>query len=187
MIHADLLKLLLPPVSYAPYGAGVGSELTAEGNALDAALAFFNKMKTESFPDATVELLPQWENAYGLPDMCTGAVPTTLIGRQTILNAKVNAHGGLSSAYFVILAANLGYSITINGFLPNSVDDDCDASMWDENWRYAWQVNAASNTVSTISVDDDTETPLSWWGNDLLECMCKRLGPAHMQVIFSYI
>ena len=187
MNHAELLKLLLPPTSYAPNGSVIGAELAIDGTALDAAMASANRFASEAFPDTTVELLAEWERAYGLPDVCVSAIPTTIGGRQAVLFAKVMAHGGLSKAYFIALALALGYVITITGFLPHSVEDDVEASLWDETWRFAWQVNAPAVTVHDISVEDDVETPIRWWGNDLLECVMRRLGPAHMQVLFAYI
>ena len=58
--------------------------------------------------------------------------------------------------------------------------------LYDTAWNFAWQVNAALNTVTDITVDSTVEDPLAVWGNALLECVIKRLKPAQTTVLFSY-
>ena len=69
-------------------------------------------LATQCFPSAITYSLPDWEAEYGLPDTClSGAAGTPQ--RVAAVRAKFGAVGGQSPAYFVCLAASLGYDITI--------------------------------------------------------------------------
>jgi uncharacterized protein YmfQ (DUF2313 family) len=47
-------------------------------------------------------------------------------------------------------------------------------------------VNSALSTITDITVDSLVDEPIASWGNALLECVIKRLKPAHTSVIFGY-
>jgi uncharacterized protein YmfQ (DUF2313 family) len=70
-------------------------------------------LETESDPRKTVELLPDWERAWGLPDLCYDA-PVTVADRQLALVARMTLLGGQSREFFVNLAATIGYTISIS-------------------------------------------------------------------------
>ena len=72
-------------------------------------------MERESDPAQTVELLEDWERAYGLPDHCT-PLNATVQRRQAALVARIASQGAQSIAYYVSPAATLGYCITITEF-----------------------------------------------------------------------
>lgn len=71
----------------------------------------------EADPRVTYELLEEWERAFGLPDPCLTAPPTTE-GRQAALVEKMTSLGGQSVEYFYSIAAKLGYDITIREHSP---------------------------------------------------------------------
>lgn len=185
MNHTDLLKLLLPPVSYAPASTYISAWLTAEGNALDVAQGVADGILREADPATTSQLLPDWERNYGLPDACMGSSQDTQFRRATLLS-KVNAVGGLSKAYFVDLAGRLGYTITISEFRVHDMDSDMDALLYDATWRSAFQVNSALNTIRYMTVDDSMDDAFATWSNVPLECTINRLKPAHTVALFSY-
>jgi uncharacterized protein YmfQ (DUF2313 family) len=74
-------------------------------------------LERESDPRKTIELLPDWERAWGLPDPCF-ASPQTIAQRQAILVLWMTWLGGQSRAYFTKLMAWLGYTIQIQEFAP---------------------------------------------------------------------
>jgi len=127
----------------------------------------------------------EWEATTGLPDACTGGGQTTS-QRRTALVAKWIGQGGQSPAYFIALAATIGYAITVTEFWPHDVKSDVEYPIYDVPWRHAWKVNAALDTVAYLTVTDAVTDPLAWWGNAALECLLTRLKPAHTHVIFSY-
>jgi uncharacterized protein YmfQ (DUF2313 family) len=136
-------------------------------------------------PRTTAELLDDWERVYGLPDPCVGSNPSTAQRRASLV-AKVMGLGGQTPAYFVAIAAALGFSITITELSPHDVDDDVDAPLYGDEWAYAWQVNAPLSTVNEWSVDDTVDDPLAWWTNLVLECVLLELKPAHTVIVFQF-
>jgi len=144
-------------------------------------------LETEANPTRAVELLAEWERDYGLPDPCTAATPT-LPQRQAALLSKITARGGQSRAYYIGIAAALGYTVTITEYKPFrlgfSVFGDL---LLGPAWQFAWQVNVPSANVTRFRFG------LSAFGEPLwtvdsaeLECRLRALAPAHTVLLFSY-
>jgi uncharacterized protein YmfQ (DUF2313 family) len=72
-------------------------------------------LEQESDPRKTVELLPDWERNWGLPDPCYSE-PQTLYERQLALLMRMTMLGSQSREFFIWLAATIGYIITISEF-----------------------------------------------------------------------
>lgn len=164
-----------------PHLAAVAAELArAHGRAV--------QLVDEADPRTTGELLPDWERVTGLPDDCLVALGISQTTAQRIdsLVARLTTVGGQSGAYFVQLAASLGYAITVTEFDLHDVTDDVDAGLYAEPWQYVWEVSAVQDEVGVFSVADTADDPLAWWGNESLECVIRRLKPAHTHVIFTY-
>lgn len=144
----------------------------------------------ESFPCGATELLPDWERLLGLPDECTGGADRPLAVRRQYVCAKLTAQGGQSAAYFIALAAQYGFHITITehaapwaiGCAPL-----CEGTTVGVPW-YWWTVNSAQFPITFITVGcwhlcDPLYTAE---GADILECIIRRAAPAHTTVTFSY-
>lgn len=183
--YRALLQRLLPPGPAwredDPLLAALAPELARLHNRVGA-------LVEEADPRATIEMLQDWERVAGLPDSCLSALDVSQSYAQRIaaLVSRITATGGQSPAYYVELAAALGYEITVAEFALHTVNDDVDAPLYAAPWQHAWQVNAGSSTVGVLSVDDTVDDPLAWWGNESLECVIRRLKPAQTHVIFSY-
>lgn len=74
-------------------------------------------LERESDPRKTIELLPEWEQAWGLPDPCLPSA-TTIGERQRMLVLYMTWIGGQSRQYFIDLMAWLGYTIEIQEMAP---------------------------------------------------------------------
>lgn len=75
-------------------------------------------LERESDPRKTIELLPDWERAFGLPDPCF-ASPQTIEARRRILVMWMTWMGGQSRNYFIALMEWLGYpGVEIQEFAP---------------------------------------------------------------------
>ena len=74
-------------------------------------------LEIEADPRRTLELLAEWERAFGLPDPCV-KTPLTVIDRRNALLNKMTALGGQSRSYFIGIAVALGYSIQIIEWSP---------------------------------------------------------------------
>ena len=142
----------------------------------------------EADPRTTAELFADWERVAGLPDACAVAFggDQTTAQRRSALVGKLTTLGGQSAAYYVGLAAVLGYAITVEDFTEHTVEDDVEHPFYGAAWAFAWKVNAALNAVTEITVEDSVEDPIASWGSALLECVINRLKPAHTTVLFSY-
>lgn len=141
----------------------------------------------EADPRTTNELLPDWERVAGLPDGCTNQVDT-LQERRNALLARLTAMGGQTPQYFIDVAAALGYTITITEFTTRRHGQARYGEQYaGEAWAYAWQVNAGVTTVvQRRHGQSGYGEPYQDWGNEILECVIRRLAPAHTFVIFAY-
>jgi uncharacterized protein YmfQ (DUF2313 family) len=80
-------------------------------------------LETESDPRTTMELLPDWERNFGLPDPCY-KTPQTIGDRQKALVQRMTIEGAQSRAFFMETAASIGYTITISEYRPFVVGID---------------------------------------------------------------
>jgi uncharacterized protein YmfQ (DUF2313 family) len=139
----------------------------------------------ESFPNTTLELLPEWEANYGLPDDCSQP-DDTIETRRKILLAKYNALGGQSPAYFIQIAAYLGFTITItefNGFKTNI--DKTNSPLYSDDWQWVWQVNTADGAVFFKTNLSTANEPLIQYSDNRLTCFLEKIKPAHTRLIFN--
>ena len=72
-------------------------------------------LERESDPRITIELLPDWERNWGLPDPCYQA-PLTIAERQQALVMRMTMEGAQSRQFFINVAAQIGYTITISEY-----------------------------------------------------------------------
>lgn len=139
----------------------------------------------EADPRTTSELLVDWERVAGLPDTCVVAAQGTQQRRNALL-ARLTNTGGQSRAYFIALLASLGFVVTLTEFREHNVEDEVEYQLFGTDWNFAWQINAPLNTVLTFTVEDTAGDALAAWSNESLECVIKRLKPAHTVPIFAY-
>lgn len=179
--EAHLLALRPPGPAWAPEDDHLAAAAEECARLHNRAVALVD----EADPRLTTELLPDWERVAGLPDACTGPL-AALAERRAALVARLTSIGGQSRAYFIALAASLGYTVTITEYRPWQVNDRVNEPICSELWTFVWQVNAALNTVRTFRTNSGVNEPLAVWGNTLLECVIRRLAPAHTKVLFAY-
>lgn len=188
--YAELLKNLLPPGQAFPREPGTNMEQVLLGLAAELARVERrgDELAVDVNPALTVELLSDWERAAGLPDKCAGVLEDTIQGRRQALLAKLTSVGGQSRAYFIALAASLGYQISITEFRPfragRSRSGD---ALTNGPWRFVWQVEAPATTIINFRAGQSAAGErLRSWGNDRLECKFNQLKPAHTLVRFAY-
>lgn len=156
-----------------PLGAGgeAGSGIAQAFADVQSAASDFTEV--EAVPSTTAQLLPNWEFDYGLPDTCT-PLGATLQQRRHALLAKIAAVGGASEAYFIAVAAALGYTITITEGTAGS---------------YTWTINAAAAGPTSLFRAGQSRAGdlLQRAGaNAQLECVMNRIKPAHTKLLFAY-
>lgn len=165
-LHSDLLRRLLPPVSIDRKGSMVSAECDAFGLALDAAAIAADGVLAESDPRTTMALLADWERNYGLEP--SGSIDV----RRAALLAQILAGGGQSRAFYVQLAAALGYTTTITEFSPHTVISSVAEPLRGGLWRYIWLVRAHASAGAV--------TPAAF------EALFNKIKPAHTRVMFEY-
>lgn len=143
-------------------------------------------LQTESNPQTANILLPDWERAFGLPDLCFPGSPTT-VQRQANLVGRMTFLGAQSRDFFINEAAALGQTVVVQEYSPyqcgisgvgdtrNIDPDGLNSYRWglgDETIRFYWTAHVTALTAS-------------WAGGDCF-CIFNRWKPAHTEVVLDY-
>jgi uncharacterized protein YmfQ (DUF2313 family) len=188
--YLEQLKTLLPPGQAFPREAGTKLHDLLDGMSIELARVDGRgeALPVEANPASTNELLGDWERVAGLPDKCSGVLEETLQGRKNALLAKLTSTGGQSAAYFVEIAAALGYTVTIETFRPFRVGRSrVSEALTNGAWAFTWLVRAPEVSVTSFRVGQSAVGErLRTWGNDTLECKLNQLKPAHTIALFAY-
>ncbi|MEZ5709737.1 MAG: putative phage tail protein [Blastomonas sp.] len=148
----------------------------------------------EADPRTTLELLPDWERVLGLPDACTGA-PDNVGERRAALRQKITGLGGQSQAYFIELAARLGYVVTISEHRAARLGMRLGERLNGPDWQFAWTVHVEpfdgdlpddQPFLAQARIGDELGVRLRGFGALDLECVIRRAAPAHTIVLFAY-
>lgn len=186
--YADALRKLLPPGPAMQFDGATVIEavLLALGDSYNAVHDRSCVLLQEMVPYTTIEMLPDWERVAGLPDDCA-PVTSTVEARRSALLARLGSQGGQSRAFYIALAASLGYEITITEFNPFVAGGTVGAPLSNDGWTFYWKVTAVTQTVFAFKAGlGAAGEPLRDWGNDILECVLNKWKPAHTVIIFDY-
>lgn len=143
----------------------------------------------EADPRATVEMLTDWERAYGLPDPCLASDTQTVATRRAALLARILDRGGQRPADMIALAAVLGITATVHEFRPWTVADPIDRPIAGVPWAYAWELVAETGfAVTAWTVGSTVAEPLAVWsGSEALRCLLRRAKPAHTTLMITEV
>jgi uncharacterized protein YmfQ (DUF2313 family) len=168
-------------------------------------------LETESDPRYTIELLPDWERNWGLPDPCFRQAQT-IDQRHALLILKMTLLGAQSRKFFITTAAWLGYTIMISEFAPFMAGvSQCGDTRGMVNWNdtpgqhpeileYRWYVGPPEQRFYWVV--HVINAPLTWFRSSSgqagvdphlligyaydLECLLRRWKPAHTDIVFDY-
>lgn len=187
--YAAQLDALLPLGQAWPRDADAKMRLLTRGLAEEFARvdARSKDLIGEVLPSTTLQMLEDWERATGLPDTCV-ATGQTIQERRNALLARLTSTGGQSRAFFIDLAKYLGFTITITEFKQFRAGvSRAGESLNGDPWLNTWRVNAPQTTIILFRTGASTAgEPLAKWGNELLECVFRRVKPAHTHLQFGY-
>jgi uncharacterized protein YmfQ (DUF2313 family) len=127
----------------------------------------------DGFPATSVDLLPQWQAALGLPNACT-PLGATLAQQQAQVVAQFIAGSGATPAYFIALAALYGYTITIVEGAPATRTWTVHSSSIAPPLIFRAGRNRAGDRLETVSA------------NSQLECILNAVKPADTNLVFSF-
>jgi uncharacterized protein YmfQ (DUF2313 family) len=138
----------------------------------------------DAFPATTVDLLPEWQTALGLPDSCSPTVQTLAQAQQQVL-ARFAGVLGQSVPFLIQYAAMFGFTITITEFAVFSCNSNCNAPL--ANSANYVQINLPNVQLSFFEVGTgEMGDPLvSTAPFDLLECELDRVMPATAVPFFN--
>lgn len=166
-------------------------------------------LEIEADPRIAVEMFPDWERNWGLPDPCFFGTQTSLSERHRILMLKMTLLGGQSRAFFVEVMSWLGYSISIKEYAPymcgvskvgDTSEDEVaaggqpDAMRWflgPPEMRFYWSIGVGDAKLQwfrtgpiggEVGVDPHLIIGLA----DEVPCFLERIKPAHTQIVFDY-
>lgn len=186
---AAALHALLPTGRVWPREAD-----TAQAKVLDGLAGVYERQSAdaagllvEAFPATTSALLTEWESSLGLPDECTGPAETLDARRRRVVQ-KLTAGGGQSRAYFLGLAAALGYpDAAIREYRPFTVGSPCTDALTQGAWLHAWAlVLYGDGEVRSFAATAGCTDALRSWGSAAVECVVRRAAPAHTAVTIAY-
>lgn len=161
--------------------------LAAEANALELAQLSGHQTYERIWPDSGASLI-EYERVLGLPDSCVMNEPQTVRQRIAAVMGKLNGVVGQSKAFYIQLAASLGYEITITEFRPARAGiARAGDAIYGDGWTSAWMVNSGEVSIfpARAGITGAGEA-LAVWGNKQLECRLSAMQPAHTILIFSY-
>lgn len=163
----------------------------AIGSALGDAYRALFRVSQESTAVTLATSLPDWEVEYGLPDPCLGP-EATIDARMRSLLLKIRSKGTITPADFISLAADAGYSISIEEPTPfrmgASAMGGAESLGGGYPSEFCWIVSVAGVPVEHFRMGDGRmgETPLGRLGlPDDLVCLFNALRPAWTKLIFS--
>jgi uncharacterized protein YmfQ (DUF2313 family) len=168
-------------------------------------------LERESDPRLTLELLPDWERNWGLPDPCFKQAQT-IDQRHALLILKMTLLGAQSREFFIGIAAWLGYTITISEFAPfmagvSQAGDTRGMINWNDTPGqhpeipdFRWYIGPPE--MRFYWVVHVINAPLTWFRSGAgqagvdphlrigyaydLECLLNRWKPAQTMIVYDY-
>lgn len=138
-------------------------------------------------PRQASELLEDYERLLALPDECTGEA-TSITQRRNEIILKLTSQGAINRQFYIDLALNLGYTITIYEYREFraglSVAGD---PVSNGDWVHVWRVNAPAAVGQFFSAGQNVAgDPLAVYSDGVLECVINKRKPAETIVLFAY-
>jgi uncharacterized protein YmfQ (DUF2313 family) len=156
-------------------------------------------LEIETDPRKTVEMLPDWERAWGLPEECFPGGSTMEERRMTLL-LKMTLLGGQSREFFYYVASLFHYDITIKEYSPfmvgiSQAGDTRDANgqyRWEigpPEMRYCWSIHAGTEALFWFRAalgEAGVDPHLTIQKSGYVECIFELWKPAHTVIVFDY-
>jgi uncharacterized protein YmfQ (DUF2313 family) len=178
MSHKEALKLLMP----VALGETHDRDIAAEGALLDQAGDRGEVLLVEQFPDSAYELLEAWERSYATAPFFDDSLQM----RKARVTQKMSELGRLDRAYFIQVAASLGYTAVIeelHPFMPgwSGAGDEVGDDGSDWCWRVYYQEGGANVFRAGDSAAGEY---LSYSFADTMRQIFDELKPADTHVEF---
>lgn len=158
--------------------------LKAFAEELERFYLFTVTLINEAIPGLSRDLLPEWEEDLGLPDLCS-PLADTVDERAAIAHAKYyTKYDGQSKQFYIDYAASLGATVTVTNYSGAGAVFRVDVSRVDrtplegidgarlrsKTSRFKWIINVYN--TGTVSLE-------------FLQCNFEKLKPAHTELIWN--
>tara|TARA_A200000113_G_scaffold221307_2_gene232958 strand:+ start:1291 stop:1914 length:624 start_codon:yes stop_codon:yes gene_type:complete len=194
-----LLKLFPPGFAWArEKGALIAKLCEALAGVFSRMHIRSEQLIDENDPRTTLEMLPDHEKEWGLPDACVFGEQTLQERRITLIN-KILMLGGQSRAYFEGIAENLGYDVKLKEYRPiqcgltpmniPDASDDIHYSICTPFERFYWEVEVSGPRLTWFRCGESElgiEPHLTIRAAQDLECILARTKPAHTHLSTIY-
>lgn len=145
------------------------------------------KVLKEINPLTTQNLITEWVDIALGEHRCQG-LSTSGEELKRALLASLASLGGSSENYFEQIALAAGYTITITDFEQfRAGSSRCGDRVFGNEFCFVFQVNGDTYTETKFRAGlSRAGDHLTYFSNDLLECVLNRAKPAHTKIIFTY-
>ena len=146
-----------------------------------------DQLLIEADPRTTYELLPDFERALGLPDLC-GSDALSITDRRAAVIARLTALGDPRPDGLIQQAEAMGYrGATIDEYEPASCESSCEDHLFDEPWLFTFTLNLPQEPDTLgATCDGSCEDYLGMPPNNRIECLINRIKPSHTYALFTY-
>ena len=154
--------------------------------ALQRAIDFCAYAQRDTFPTTCVDSLSAWQSSCNLPDPLCPPLTTQQQFQQMV--SRVENLGGQSPAYFVQVAAKIGYTITIQECAQAraGLSRAGQAQSWYVGGDFVWIVNVANAALyqfraglNRAGQPLDTASDTRW-----LQYELDRIAPSQTQIVW---
>lgn len=145
----------------------------------------------ESNPSTTIEMLPDWERAFGLPDSCSEATDLTLQQRRQRLIQLLTTRGGQNKTFYKTIAANFGFDVGVIEVADQppfrAGSGRAGDRLTNGLWRYAFIIEAPASAIVRFRAGRSAAGErLLLVQNTVLQCLIEKYKPAHAVAIFTF-
>ena len=144
-------------------------------------------LERELDPGEADMLLEDYERVLG-PDPCGRYdLVTTTAERRLIARQRWVARGGASAEYFIRIAAAMGVTATVESDITTQCGFECGSEIVESPEQFVWRMTLpATQEFDFLLGDAETGDYLGWLTPSLVECVIRRLAPAHTIPVIAY-
>lgn len=154
--YVKQLKQLLPPggLFFLEASSVISATLAALADEFVRVDARGDDLVNESDPRTATETIADWERVLSLPDAQVPVISGVLAERRLAVTQKYTNVGGQSSAFFMALALNCGYAVTIQKFQLMRAGFRVGDRVYESNWVYTMGLTVSAPAGAALSHAD---------------------------------
>lgn len=171
--------------------AVIGRLLSGFARTLSGTEVSAETLLKEADPRQATRLLTQWLDDWDVPGNCirglVGDLPPERL--RQILVRKIQGVGLQSRAFFIQIAADMGFTAEIEERRSMRCTSRANDRLYSPKWESYWffiVLSKGASQLERFTCRSRANEPLASWGNSGLECMLRAVCPAHTHLNFVY-